>query len=169
MDVRKDATRCDGDTSEELVELLIVANRKLNMAGDDASFLVVTSSVASKLENLGSEILEAFSFCEILEAFSCKNLSNKYKLSLLDNEPSEPYSIILVFSSPETLDPLLPSGGMRRDTVPCRFCTGPRIFREVALSRRVFEVEGANGEVIGTRRQFPIHWHTQSPCTSCRA
>ena len=46
---------------------------------------------------------------------------------------------------------------MTQDTVPCRFCTGPRIFREVSLSRRVFEVEGANGEVIGTRRQFPIH------------
>ena len=48
---------------------------------------------------------------------------------------------------------------MTQDTVPCRFCTGPRIFREVFLSRRVFEVERANlnGEVIGTRRQFPIH------------
>ena len=44
-----------------------------------------------------------------------------------------------------------------QDTVPCRFCSGPRLFREVFLSRRFFEVEGANGEVIGTRRQFPIH------------
>ena len=37
----------DGDMSKELIQLLVVANGELKMTGDDASLLVVTSSVAS--------------------------------------------------------------------------------------------------------------------------
>lgn len=49
---------CDGDVAEKLVQLLIVADGKLKMAGDDTGLLVVTGSVASQLENLGSEVLK---------------------------------------------------------------------------------------------------------------
>jgi hypothetical protein len=57
-DVGQDTTLSDGDTAEKLVELLIVADRQLDVAGDDASLLVVAGSVAGKLKNLSSEVLE---------------------------------------------------------------------------------------------------------------
>lgn len=58
MDVGEDTTLGDGDMSEELVQLLIVADGELEMAGDDTGLLVVTSGVASEFENFGSEVLE---------------------------------------------------------------------------------------------------------------
>ena len=47
----------DGDAAEELVELLVVANCKLDAAGNDAGLLVVAGSIAGELENLGSAVL----------------------------------------------------------------------------------------------------------------
>lgn len=44
--------------TEKLVQLLIVSDRELEMAGNDTGLLVVAGSVASQLENLGSEILK---------------------------------------------------------------------------------------------------------------
>ena len=58
MDVREDTAGSDGDASEELVELLIVADGELDVARDDALLLVVAGCVASKLEDLSGEILE---------------------------------------------------------------------------------------------------------------
>ena len=58
MDVRKNATGGDGDSAEELVQLLIVANGQLDVARNDTGLLVVASGVASKLQNLGGQVLE---------------------------------------------------------------------------------------------------------------
>lgn len=44
--------------SEELVQLLIVADGELQMTRDDTGLLVVTSGVASQLKNLSSEVLQ---------------------------------------------------------------------------------------------------------------
>ena len=41
-----------------VVQLLIVADGPLEMAGDDTRLLVVASSVARQLENLGGKVLE---------------------------------------------------------------------------------------------------------------
>lgn len=49
---------CDGDVSEQLVQLLIVSDGELEMSGDDTGLLVVAGSVTSQLENLSSEVLE---------------------------------------------------------------------------------------------------------------
>ena len=38
--------------------LLVVADGELQVAGDDTLLLVIAGSVASELENLGSEVLE---------------------------------------------------------------------------------------------------------------
>ena len=57
MYVRENATGCDGDLSEKLVELFIVADGELNVAGHNSSLFVVTGGVAGKLEDLGSEVL----------------------------------------------------------------------------------------------------------------
>lgn len=58
VDVGENTTLGDGDVAKKLVQLLIVADGKLKMTRDDTSLLVVASSVARKLENFGSEVLE---------------------------------------------------------------------------------------------------------------
>jgi len=58
VNVGEDTTLGNGDVSEKLVQFLIVADGKLEMAGNDTRLLVVTGGVASKFENLGREVLE---------------------------------------------------------------------------------------------------------------
>lgn len=58
MNVGEDTTLGNGDVPKELVQLLVVADGKLEMTGDDTRLLVVAGSVTSQLENFGSEILE---------------------------------------------------------------------------------------------------------------
>lgn len=58
MDVGQHTTLGDGDVTQELVQLLVVPDGELQVAGDDTGLLVVTSSVASQLKNFGSEVLE---------------------------------------------------------------------------------------------------------------
>ena len=58
MNVGQDTTLGDGDVTQQLVQLLIVADGELQMPGDDTGLLVVTGGVASQLENLSSEVLE---------------------------------------------------------------------------------------------------------------
>jgi len=58
VDVGQDTTLCDSDVSEKLVQFLIVADGELEMTGDDTGLLVVAGSVASQLEDFGSEVLQ---------------------------------------------------------------------------------------------------------------
>jgi hypothetical protein len=58
VDVGEDTALCDGDVTQELVQLLIVADGELKVTGDDTGLLVVTGGVTSQLENLSSEVLE---------------------------------------------------------------------------------------------------------------
>ena len=58
MDVRENTTGGDRGSAEELVELLVVADGELHVAGRDAALLVVTGGVASELEDLSAEVLE---------------------------------------------------------------------------------------------------------------
>ena len=58
LDVGEDSTLGDGHTSEQLVELLVVADGKLDVAGVDAGLLVVAGSVSGELEDLSAEVLE---------------------------------------------------------------------------------------------------------------
>lgn len=58
MNVGEDTALGDGDVSEKLVQLLIVADGELKVAGDDTGLLVVARSVASQLEDFGSEVLK---------------------------------------------------------------------------------------------------------------
>jgi hypothetical protein len=48
----------NGDSSEQTVELLVVAHGQLDVAGDDARALVIAGSVSGQLENLGGQVLE---------------------------------------------------------------------------------------------------------------
>ena len=58
MDVGENTTLGNGDVTQELVQLLIVADSKLEVTGDDTSLLVVTSGISSQLENLSGEVLK---------------------------------------------------------------------------------------------------------------
>ena len=58
MDVGEHTTLGDGHGAEKLVELLVVADGKLDVAGHNAGLLVVTGSVTGKLEDLSSEVLK---------------------------------------------------------------------------------------------------------------
>ena len=58
LDLRQDTTLRDDDVAEKLVELLVVADRELQVTGDDAALLVVASGVAGELEDLSRQVLE---------------------------------------------------------------------------------------------------------------
>lgn len=58
VNVGQNTTLGDGDVTEQLVQLLIVADGELQVTGDDTGLLVVTSGVASQLENLSCKVLE---------------------------------------------------------------------------------------------------------------
>ena len=57
LDVGKNTTLGNCDSAEETVEFLVIPDGELQVTGDDPSLLVVPGSVASKLENLSSQVL----------------------------------------------------------------------------------------------------------------
>jgi hypothetical protein len=58
VNVGENTTLGDGDVTQKLVQLLIVADGELKVTGDDTGLLVVTGGVTSQLENLSGEVLE---------------------------------------------------------------------------------------------------------------
>jgi hypothetical protein len=58
VDVGQNTTLGDSDVTEQLVQLLIVSDGKLEMTWDDTGLLVIASSVAGQLEDFGSEVLK---------------------------------------------------------------------------------------------------------------
>ena len=63
MNVGENTTLGDGDVSKKLVQLLVVADGELEMAGDDTGLLVVASGVSSQLEDLSRQVLK--DSCEV--------------------------------------------------------------------------------------------------------
>merc|ERR1712037_279109 len=57
LDVGEHTTLGNGDTGQELVQLLVVPDGKLQVPGDDPGLLVVAGSVASQLEDLSGKVL----------------------------------------------------------------------------------------------------------------
>ena len=57
LDVGEDSTLGDGDSGQELVQLLVIPDGKLEVTGDDPGLLVVTGSVTGQLEDLSCEVL----------------------------------------------------------------------------------------------------------------
>ena len=58
MDVGKNTSLGDGGAVKKLVQLLVVADGQLDVAGDDAGLLVVASGVSGQLENLSGQVLD---------------------------------------------------------------------------------------------------------------
>ena len=57
LDVGEDTTLGNGDSGQELVQLLVVPDGELQVPGDDPGLLVVTGGVACQLEDLSGEVL----------------------------------------------------------------------------------------------------------------
>ena len=57
LDVGEDSTLGDGDSGQELVQLLVIPDGKLEVTGDDPGLLVVTGSITGQLKDLSSEVL----------------------------------------------------------------------------------------------------------------
>ena len=58
VDVGEDTTLGNGDMSEQLVQLLIVTDGQLQVAGNDTGLLVIASGVTGQLEDLSGQVLE---------------------------------------------------------------------------------------------------------------
>ena len=58
MDVGEDTTGGNGNSTEQLVQLFVVADGELNVTRDNALLLVITGGVASEFQDLSGQVLE---------------------------------------------------------------------------------------------------------------
>ena len=58
LNVGKDTTLGNGDTAEELVQLLVVPDGELQVSWDDPALLVVAGGVACQLKHFGAQVLQ---------------------------------------------------------------------------------------------------------------
>ena len=58
LDVGEDTTLGNGDTGEEFVQFLVVADGQLKMTGDDSRLLVITSGITCQLENFSGQVFQ---------------------------------------------------------------------------------------------------------------
>ena len=58
VDVRKDTSGGDGDSSQKAVEFLVVLYCKSNVTGDDTALLVVTGGVSGQLQDFSTQVFE---------------------------------------------------------------------------------------------------------------
>lgn len=56
LDVGQDTTLGDGDSGQELVQLLVITDGQLQVTGDDPGLLVVTGGVSCQLQDLSSQV-----------------------------------------------------------------------------------------------------------------
>ena len=57
LDVGQDTSLGNGDSRQELVQLLVVSDGELQVTGDDPGLLVIPGSVACQLEDLSGQVL----------------------------------------------------------------------------------------------------------------
>jgi hypothetical protein len=58
VDVRQDTSGGNGHSAEQTVQLLVVADGQLNVAGHNARALVVARGVSGQLQDLGRQVLQ---------------------------------------------------------------------------------------------------------------
>lgn len=58
VNVGKNTALSNSDMAQQFVQLFVIADGELQMAGDDTGLLVVTCGIASQLENFRSQIFE---------------------------------------------------------------------------------------------------------------
>jgi hypothetical protein len=58
VNVWKNTSSCDGNSTQQLVQFFIILDGKSNVTGHNTTLLVITGSVSSKLENLSAQVLQ---------------------------------------------------------------------------------------------------------------
>jgi hypothetical protein len=58
VNVWKNTTGSDSDSTQQLVQFFIILDGKSNVTGHNTALLVVTGSVSSKFENLSAQVLQ---------------------------------------------------------------------------------------------------------------
>ena len=58
LDIGKNTTLRDSDTSEQFVQLFVISDGQLKVTENDSCLFVVTSSVSSQLKDLSAQILK---------------------------------------------------------------------------------------------------------------
>lgn len=97
MNIRQNTTLSDGNVTKQLVELLIVADGKLEMTRDNTRLLVIAGGVASQLENFCGKIFEdcgqvhgstsTNALCVVaLAEMAVKTADRELESSLVDNK-----------------------------------------------------------------------------------
>ena len=100
MNVGENTTLGDGDVTEKLVQLLIVADGELEMTGDDTGLLVVTSGVTGQLEDFSCKVLED---CGKVDRCTC-NASELVQLEMDRRNLTGTDTLSVVALSQETVD-----------------------------------------------------------------
>ena len=58
VDVWQDTTLSNGDTTQQLVQFLIVTDGQLQVTGDDTGLLVVTGSVTGQFQDFSGQVFQ---------------------------------------------------------------------------------------------------------------
>ena len=79
VNVGKNSSWSNSNSSKKLVQFLIILDSKSNVPGYNTALLVITSSISSKLENLSTEVLENSS-----KVYGCSSSDTACVLSLTE-------------------------------------------------------------------------------------
>ena len=58
MNIRKDTSRRNRDSSQQFVQFFIILNRQRQMARHDAALLIVPGGIAGQFENFGAQVFQ---------------------------------------------------------------------------------------------------------------
>ena len=80
MNVRQNTARSDSNTLHHLVQLFVVADRELDVSGNNSASFVVLGSISGQFENFRAQVFENRSqvdWSSATDAFSVSSLSKK--------------------------------------------------------------------------------------------
>ena len=86
VDVGKNTSSSDSDSSEQLVQLLVILDGKSDVTGHDSALLVVTGGVSGKLQDLSAEV---FQHCGEVDGCSGSHTGGILSLTKVPSDTSD--------------------------------------------------------------------------------
>ncbi len=86
VDVGKNTSSSDSDSSEQLVQLLVILDGKSDVTGHDSALLVVTGGVSGKLQDLSAEV---FQHCGEVDGCSGSHTGGVLSLTKVPSDTSD--------------------------------------------------------------------------------
>ena len=86
VDVGKNTSSSDSDSSEQLVQLLVILDGKSDVTGHDSALLVVTGGVSGKLQDLSAEV---FQHCGEVDGCSGSHTGGVLSLTEVPSDTSD--------------------------------------------------------------------------------